>query len=346
MLYDILKYYVSYRFGDQKAKDSLERTIQAEAPRHFKNIYWDLFKKYPNMVPVIPKLNVVDTASDNLKYNFDIISKDFKKLTYSDVKDADILDQVTIIQKLGSGAFGKVYEIADNRALKIFSDGVDVKKDIERYEGVIDQVYKGEANLEDMHYFDQGEIAKSGLYYAIMPLVIPLKYAVSNSNNEVIEFYECVEDGLSTIEKSWLTADNALYKGKEFRTIYALTCTIDKLVEKYGLPDLVKIDVEGAETQVLNGMNCKPKQLCFEWSLFTVDQHIKQLEKLRDVNGYTEFALQYITYHLLEPIEYRSLSLAKTLPNWIEQTKDWWEKEEWMKYGERSTADVGMIWVK
>ena len=176
--------------------------------------------------------------------------------------------------------------------------------------------------------------------------VIPLKYAVSDSNNEVIEFYECVEDGLSTIEKSWLTADNALYKGKEFRTIYALTCTIDKLVEKYGLPDLVKIDVEGAETQVLNGMNCKPKQLCFEWSLFTVDQHIKQLKKLRDVNGYTEFALQYITYHLLEPIEYRSLSLAKTLPNWIEQTKDWWEKEEWMKYGERSTADVGMIWVK
>ena len=78
----------------------------------------------------------------------------------------------------------------------------------------------------------------------------------------------------------------------------------------------------------------------------TVDEHIKQLEKLRDVNGYTEFALQYITYHLLEPIEYRSLSLAKTLPNWIEQTKDWWEKEEWMKYGERSTADVGMIWVK
>ena len=175
MLYDILKYYVSYRFGDQKAKDSLERTIQAEAPRHFKNIYWDLFKKYPNMVPVIPKLNVVDTSSDNLKYNFDIISKDFKKLTYSDVKDADILDQVTIIQKLGSGAFGKVYEIADNRALKIFSDGVDVKKDIERYDGVIDQVYKGEANLEDMHYFDFGRLGKSNFYYAIMPIIVPLE---------------------------------------------------------------------------------------------------------------------------------------------------------------------------
>jgi len=47
------------------------------------------------------------------------------------------------------------------------------------------------------------------------PEVVPLKYAVSDSNNERIEFYECVEDGLSTINIEWLTADNALYKGKQ-----------------------------------------------------------------------------------------------------------------------------------
>ena len=44
--------------------------------------------------------------------------------------------------------------------------------------------------------------------------VIPLKFAVSDSNDEKIEFYECVEDGLSTIEKSWLTGEGALYQGK------------------------------------------------------------------------------------------------------------------------------------
>ena len=117
--------------------------------------------------------------------------------------------------------------------------------------------------------------------------VIPLKFAVSNSNDERVEFYECVEDGLSTIEKSWLTGDGALYKGKEFRTIKATTITIDRLVEKYGLPDLVKIDVEGAETQVFGGMTCKPKKLAFEWSLFTLDQHLEQLKRLRYINCYT-----------------------------------------------------------
>jgi hypothetical protein len=176
--------------------------------------------------------------------------------------------------------------------------------------------------------------------------VIPLKYAVSNSNGEKIEFYECVEDGLSTIEKSWLTGENALYKGKEFRTINATTCTIDRLVEKYGLPDLVKIDVEGAESQVFNGMTCKPKQLCFEWSLFTLDQHVEQLKRLKEINGYTEFALQYITDHLVEPAEYRSMSLFDTLPAWIEDTKNDWENGGWLEYNHRQTADVGMIWVK
>lgn len=176
--------------------------------------------------------------------------------------------------------------------------------------------------------------------------VIPLKFAVSNSNNESIEFYECVEDGLSTIEKSWLTGEGALYNGKDFRTIKSITCTIDYLVEKYGIPDLVKIDVEGAESQVFGGMTCKPKKLCFEWSLFTLDQHIEQLKKLKEINGYTEFALQYITDHLVEPTNYRPISEFENLPKWIEDTKDDWENGGWKEYNLRPTADVGMIWVK
>jgi FkbM family methyltransferase len=176
--------------------------------------------------------------------------------------------------------------------------------------------------------------------------VVPLKFAVSNSNNENIEFYECVEDGLSTIEKSWLTGKDAIYNGKQFRTIKAITCTIDHLVEKYGLPDLVKVDVEGAESQVFEGMTCKPKQLCFEWSLFTLDQHLGQLKRLRDINGYTEFALQYITDHLVEPTIYKSMSEIDYLTEWIEDTKDEWENGGWLEYSLRQSTDVGMIWVR
>ena len=51
------------------------------------------------------------------------------------------------------------------------------------------------------------------------PNVIPLRLAVSETTGDRIEFYECVEDGLSTTEKTWLTDPDMPYNGKEFRTI-------------------------------------------------------------------------------------------------------------------------------
>jgi len=46
----------------------------------------------------------------------------------------------------------------------------------------------------------------------------------------------------------------------------AQTITLDKMIELYGQPDLIKIDVEGYEGTVLRGLTSKTKKLCFEWS--------------------------------------------------------------------------------
>ena len=46
----------------------------------------------------------------------------------------------------------------------------------------------------------------------------------------------------------------------------AQTITLDKMIELYGQPDLIKIDVEGYEGTVLRGLTSKAKKLCFEWS--------------------------------------------------------------------------------
>jgi FkbM family methyltransferase len=86
------------------------------------------------------------------------------------------------------------------------------------------------------------------------PNVTPLKYAVSGSDYQRIEFYEADEDGLSTIDLDWLTNESMPYAGKPYRTIAATTITVDKLAEIYGIPDLIKIDVEGAEWSVFKGI--------------------------------------------------------------------------------------------
>jgi FkbM family methyltransferase len=179
------------------------------------------------------------------------------------------------------------------------------------------------------------------------PNVIPLRLAVSDSDNGRIEFYECVEDGLSTTEKAWLTDPRMPYNGKEFRTISVSTCTMDWLVDTYGTPDLVKIDVEGAEWSVLHGMTKHCGKLALEWTYETLDEHEAQLAYLYSI-GYTEFQPQFIEHHLQEP-DGKWLKLkakGNGLKNIIDEMAPEWTNGGWKKSNLRPTADVGMLWVR
>lgn len=174
--------------------------------------------------------------------------------------------------------------------------------------------------------------------------VVPLKLAVSSENDQNIEFYECVEDGLSSIEKKWLTGSDMPYNGKEYRTIRATTITLDSLVDIYGIPDLIKIDVEGAEWFVFRGMTKKYGTLTFEWTDVTLDQHSAQLKYL-DSLGYTEVAPQFIVHHLAEPVKWFSIK-DFDLSAWVDVYKDEWINGGWKSANLRPTADVGMCWVR
>lgn len=176
------------------------------------------------------------------------------------------------------------------------------------------------------------------------PNVVPIKMAVSDKDNEVIEFYEADQDGLSTINKDWLTSEGMPYNGVGFRTIKSNTVTIDTLVKIYGVPNLIKIDVEGAEWSVLKGMSKNYGKITFEWTYATLNEHIKQLEYLQSI-GYTEVAPQFIVHHLEEPKEWFPLN-GFYFNNWIAAHKDAWENGKWQEANLRPTSDVGMVWVK
>ena len=184
------------------------------------------------------------------------------------------------------------------------------------------------------------ELVKNFIYD---PRVTPIKFAVSDKNNERVEFYEAAEDGLSTLNKDWLTSPDMPYNGKPFWTTYAHTITIDTLAEIYGEPDLIKIDVEGAEWSVFNGMIRKYKMLTFEWTQETIDEHQKQLHYLAAL-GYTEVAPQFIVHHLEEPTQWYDID--QDLWAWRDTNAKAWETDGWKTAGLRPTADVGMCWVR
>lgn len=174
--------------------------------------------------------------------------------------------------------------------------------------------------------------------------VIPLKLAVSDSIDQTIEFYEAEEDGLSTINKDWLTSETMPYNGKPYRTIRANTITIDKLAEIYGEPDLIKIDVEGAEWSVFKGMTKYYGMLTFEWTQETIEEHQKQIKYLKDL-GYKEVAPQFIEHHLTDPKIWLDINNFDML-QWVKENSLAWVQGDWKNSNLRPTADVGMCWVR
>ena len=141
--------------------------------------------------------------------------------------------------------------------------------------------------------------------------IIPLSYAVCNSDKEFIEFYNCSADTLSTTNKDWLDSEKSrFYKQYNYNVINCKTITIDKLIEEYGTPELIKIDVEGGEFECLSSLTQKINNLCFEWASETNDITFKCLDYL-EILGYTEFAIQIEDNYTYRPHFYRYINFVK-----------------------------------
>jgi len=160
--------------------------------------------------------------------------------------------------------------------------------------------------------------------------ILLLNYAVCNNNGNDIDFYQAECDVLSTINIEWLTDSNSRFYNHPYTKITCKTITIDKLIEQYGVPDLIKIDVEGGEYECVTSLSQKVKLLCFEWASETNNITYKCIDYLYNL-GYTQFYLQNQDNYSFRPndddfydIYNIKIKLSNTIP-----------KEDW-----------GMIWCK
>jgi FkbM family methyltransferase len=107
-------------------------------------------------------------------------------------------------------------------------------------------------------------------------------------------------DGHSTMSRDWLSAakrsgrfaDDSYYYFD--RTVEVQITTLNSLIEKYGIPEFIKIDVEGFEYEVLKGLTKPVKAICFEFHpefLDSMKKCILYLEKLG--NYYFNFSLEH-----------------------------------------------------
>jgi FkbM family methyltransferase len=82
-----------------------------------------------------------------------------------------------------------------------------------------------------------------------------------------LSLHVCEESGLSTVTEHWYKAaqQSPLHRHAKWTgTREVDVVTVDQLADRYGIPNFVKIDVEGYDDHVLRGMSFRPSALQFE----------------------------------------------------------------------------------
>lgn len=88
---------------------------------------------------------------------------------------------------------------------------------------------------------------------------------------------------MSSMSADWIraigkaqTIDDSIWDGE----LTVPVVTLDSVIEKYGQPKFIKIDVEGYEENVLDGLSTQPEILSFEFNTGFLDAAFRCLQKL------------------------------------------------------------------
>jgi hypothetical protein len=94
---------------------------------------------------------------------------------------------------------------------------------------------------------------------------------------------------VSTINPIWreAMAGSPRFRGVTWDTRCEVeVMTLDGLIARHGVPVFCKLDVEGAEAQVLAGLSCPLQALSFEYSPAAIEGAIACIERLNAFGAY------------------------------------------------------------
>jgi FkbM family methyltransferase len=112
------------------------------------------------------------------------------------------------------------------------------------------------------------------------------------NKEELKDFYTSNSTTISSFSKQWIDSvkDNRFREFKWKNTGKLEITTLDKLILKFGIPVFIKIDVEGYELEVLEGLTSSIKMISFEYTVpEQTSRTILCIERLAWINPNSRF---------------------------------------------------------
>lgn len=119
----------------------------------------------------------------------------------------------------------------------------------------------------------------AGLRQAFANKDVEVVCAAAGPTEGSVELHLCTDNMLATCAPGWAEALKDRWPQEKWnRVITVPQVTIDGLMEEYGEPDFIKIDVEGYEDRVLEGLSRPVKALSFEYTVPYIEPALRALE--------------------------------------------------------------------
>ena len=167
---------------------------------------------------------------------------------------------------------------------------------------------KGNYTLANINKYDKIVLVDAN-YQLCKEMKLPDKCVIENcivSSDKNVPFYINKDsDTISTASTFWIN-EGRFSKNNSWECHNNIpTMSIDDLVNKYGIPSYIKIDVEGYEKNVIKSMSKYYCELSFEWAEESLSDIFDTITYLKDI-GYNNFAIQYKDDYTFIPNEYIS----------------------------------------
>jgi FkbM family methyltransferase len=165
-------------------------------------------------------------------------------------------------------------------------------------------------------------------------------HSLVSSVNEA-KFYRCSASGISTASLEWIMGKGRFAPGNRWwepTFQWALepvsVISLDRLVEIYGVPSFIKIDVEGHELEAIKSLTKYSGPMAFEWSEEMKTEAIETINYIHDVLGHEKYHIQNEDAYTYVPDENSYISRDEIIEV-IEKSWTPTRQELW-----------GMIWCK